>query len=339
MIIYGISHIVGVHPEIVILKKENKMEGLPIYVLALAFVGGLLLLVKGADWFVEGASALAKNLGMSSTIIGLTVVAIGTSAPEFAVSTYASLQGSGDIALANVVGSNIFNLGFILALIAIIAPFSVKANTVYRDMMMVIVGSSLLTAFALMDNHVSRLEGSVLVTILVGYLFYLWKRSKEGEELDLEDIPDEPMTGLQTGIRLVIGLGGLIIGCNLTVESAKTFALSMGMSEWLIGVTIIATGTSLPELVTAITSLVKKKTDIGVGGLIGSDIFNILGVIGSAALIKPLAVNPDSAVPFGFLIFATILTAIFLRNGWKMTRTEGWILMGIATIRYLVEIF
>lgn len=324
------------------------MSEFPPYLLLLCFVGGLFLLTKGADWFVDGLSAIALNFGMSKLIVGLTVVAIGTSAPEFAVSGYAAFKGSGDIALANVIGSNIFNIGFILAICAIASPIKVLPSMVYRDMPVLLLGAVIVSVLAL-QGGISRPYGIGLLVILAIYLGYLIRQITKERKVDAEtiatiniaeeEINSEKLRNGPAMLRGFIGLVALLVGCNLVVESAKTVALSMGLSEWFIGITVIAVGTSLPELITAIASIRKNETDLGVGGLIGSDIFNIFGVLGMASIIRPIESHPDSAVPFYFFIFAVVLTLIFLRTGWKLTRKEGWTLLIISAIRYAFEIF
>ena len=284
---------------------------------------------------------MATRFGISKLVVGLTVVAIGTSAPEFAVSGYAAYKGAGEMALANVVGSNIFNLGFILALCAIILPLSVTKPTVYRDVPVLLLGSALLAFFALWDGQVQRWEGTLLLVGLLSYILYLIQQARR-DKSQLSDVPEvEEETG-STGYALLILLGGLVallLGCNLMVNTAEIFAKTMGFSEWFIGITVIAIGTSLPELVTALSSVLKKDADIGVGGLVGSDIFNILGVIGVSAVINPMAVSDSSRVPFYFLLFATTLTWGMLRRGWRLSRLDGLALLVIATARYGFEIF
>lgn len=309
---------------------------------AAVFVIGIILLVKGADWLVSGASFIATKLGIPKVIVGLTIVAIGTSAPEFAVSGYAALDGSGEIALANVVGSNIFNLGFILALCALITPVQTSKVLVWRDGMVLLAGTILMAIFSFTNSEFSRGEASVMVAGLVsyiGYLIYTVKKHKGSAEdiVEIEEVETEGNFKVAS-FKLATGLFALLFGCNLVVETAQIFAKAMGLSEWFIGITVIAIGTSLPELVTALTSVYKKDSDIGIGGLIGSDIFNIFGVVGMAALAKPLSVSDESTLPFYFLIFATILTAVFMRTGWRLSRNEGVILLVVASARYAYEI-
>jgi len=316
------------------------VQFIPTEYLWAAFVVGLLLLIKGADVFVEGASTLARRFGLSKTVVGLTVVAIGTSAPEFAVSGYAALQGAGELAVANVVGSNIFNIGFILALCAMASPILIDKPTLFRDCFFLLLGSILLSVFALSDGLISRLDGFILCSLLIGYLtFLITKSPTEAKE---KSIPSETVAkyGHLKEIGLtILGLSGLLLGCNLVVDSAKIFATELGISEWLIGITVIAIGTSLPELVTAVVSIVKQQTELGVSGLIGSDIFNIFGVIGSTALLAPMAVSPESRIPFAFLILTIVLTAAFMRTHWRLSRAEGLVMIAVATFRFSYEIF
>jgi len=304
----------------------------------LAFIVGIILLIKGASLFVDGASEIAESFGLSKLVVGLTVVAIGTSGPEFAVSSYAAYQGAGELALANVVGSNIFNLGFILAICAMASPIAIEKRTVFRDCSFLLFGASLLAGFVLFDSIVSRVEGFILCLLILGYITFLIISSNQTkDEENHEKRSRQKLSWRQVG-GVLVGLAALLLGCNLVVDSAKIFATELGISEWLIGITVIAIGTSLPELVTAIASVVKGNTELGVGGLIGSDIFNIFGVIGSTAMLAPMTVGPGSRIPFLFLVLTIIVTAIFMRTNWRLSRAEGLMLFIIASLRYGFEV-
>jgi cation:H+ antiporter len=322
------------------------LAGLPFEILVLTLILGLVLLAKGADWFVEAASGIAERFNLSKLVIGLTVVAIGTSAPEFAVSAYAAFNDSGNLAVANVVGSNIFNLGFILALCAIAAPITIAKETVYRDCTFLGLGTILLSGFVLHDGAISRVEGIVLAGLLVGYIAYLIKNSRS-TKLSVSQASQsistaKPKVAKSSQLKdigiLVVGLLTLLLGCNLAVDSAKIIATGLGVSEWMIGITVIAIGTSLPELVTAIASVAKGNSEIGVGGLIGSDIFNIFGVIGMSAMLSPMTISSGLSMPFYFLIFTTLLTGILMRTRWQLSRREGIFLFTLAGARYALEI-
>ena len=313
---------------------------LPAYIQVLLFLVGIAGLVKGADWFVDGVASIAEKFGMSPFLIGLTIVAIGTSAPEFAVSSYAAWSGSGDIALANVVGSNIFNLGFILALCAAIKPLTATAPLVYRDGGVLLVGSILMMVFAKSDSQVSRVEGSILILGLVFYLLVLIRQGakKTKETVDEVNESDPPEVSPRTYLIVFMGLAGLLIGSRLIVDTGKSFAYAMGWSEWLVGVTIIAVGTSLPELVTAVASVAKGKSEIGVGGLVGSDIFNIFGVIGLSGVITPIESSPNLQMPFNYLVFSIVLTLVLLRWNWSLGRRKAIVVLLVASARYAYEI-
>ncbi len=316
------------------------IEALPTYVTAILFVIALAALVKGADWFVSGASSLARRLGTSQLVIGLTVVSLGTSAPELAVSIFASLNGSGSIALGNVVGSNIFNLGFILAMCAIAVPLKVEKKVLYRDTFFLIGSSVVLLAMIAWDLELARWEGLLLLSGLVIYLSWLALKSpKELISPDDGDDQEEIMNRQKTFFFLAIGLASLLLGSRLVVDIASHVATELGVTEWLIGVTIVAVGTSLPEVLTAATSIIKKKVDLGIGSLIGSDIFNIVGVLGITAIVKPFTTEQIAVNQLIFLIGAIVLMAVFLRTGWVLSRREGFALFGIALARYLTEIF
>jgi cation:H+ antiporter len=315
------------------------IEFVPFEYLWIAFVVGVVLLVKGADLFVNAASVIARLSGLSSFVIGLTIVAIGTSAPEFAVSGYSALQGVGALALGNIIGSNIFNLGFILAICAIMRPISIEKAIVNRDCLILLIGAIVLSFAIYTGNIVTRIEGLILCTMLVGYVTYLLMYSNKPLEKDDNNKIEPEIPNLHLILGIVAGLSGLLLGCSLVVESSILYAKSFGVSEWLIGITIIAIGTSLPELTTAIVSVRKGDTELGVGGLVGSDIFNILGVAGLTAVLAPIEVTNLPYKSFALFITAIVLTAGVMRREWRVTKLSGIFLFFIAAIRYYFEIF
>ena len=304
----------------------------------IAFLIGIYFLIKSADVFVESAAAIAGRFGISQVVIGLTIVAMGTSAPEFAVSSLAASRGSGSLAVANVVGSNIFNLGFILAICALLTPLVIERKTVYRDCLFLICGSILLFYSIANDGIVTRLEGGILFGSLIAYLVYLFVTAMTDDDNDSDSSDEDSSKPIFKLVFLtIIGLVGLLISCNMVVTAAQTFATKMGVSEWVIGMTVVAVGTSLPELVTAVASVMKKDAGIGVGGLIGSDIFNIFGVIGMTGLLHPIDASQLSFAPFYFLIGSIILTTILMTRGWVLDKTKGIIIMIVAVLRYVFE--
>lgn len=304
------------------------MEYLIDTVIILASIGGLWW---GAAWVVESASHIAKRLGVSELIIGLTVVAMGTSAPEFAVTINAALKGQGDISVGNVVGSNIFNLGFILGGVALVRAISTTRSLVYRDGS-VLIGITFLLLFFLRDLVMSRWEGTVLIVLLIAYLGYLVYTREPFEE----DIPDGEFRWVDI-LRLIIGLGLVVAGGHFLVESASSLARAAGVSEWVIGVTIVAAGTSAPELVTSLMAVLRGHYGISAGNLVGSDIFNLLGVLGLAAIIKHLEVDGNAISSMYLLSGMVILVVVMMRTGWKLSRREGAVLVLINILRWILD--
>lgn len=279
----------------------------------LLLVVGFALLMKGADWFVEGASKIADKLGVSQLVIGLTIVAIGTSLPEAAVSIASALKGSADLTIGNVVGSNILNVLLILGLTSVIKAIPVQKSTVKYEIPFVIVVTVVLVALGLTDNQVGRLDGGILWALLIVYLIYLLKIAKSGQSS--EDAPaekKEDKVWLMI-VMVVVGAAMIVLGSDVTVDAATKLAEMFGMDERLIGLTIVAFGTSLPELVTSVTAALKGKTDIAVGNIVGSNIFNILFVVGTTALIIPVnyaatfQVDSIAAIAAAALLFGCVV--------------------------------
>lgn len=291
-------------------------------------VATILGLWWGAVWVVEAASRIAKRLGVSELIIGLTVVAMGTSAPEFAVTVGAALKGQGDISIGNVVGSNIFNLGFILGGVALVRAITTSRSLVYRDGA-VMIGITFLLLFFLHDLTMARWEGAILFTLLLVYIGYLIY-SREPME---EDIPEGDFQWLDIP-RLLAGLALIVTSGHYLVESASNLARAFGVSEWVIGVTIVAAGTSAPELVTSLIAVLRGRYGISAGNLIGSDIFNLLGVLGLAALLKPMSIDASAYSSMYLLSGMVIMVVIMMRTGWKISRWEGGLLVLINLVRW-----
>lgn len=297
----------------------------------------ILLLWKGADWLVEGASRIARRFNISELVIGLTLVAMGTSAPEFAVSINAALAGQSDISVGNIVGSNVFNLGFILGSCALIRPISTSRPLVYRDGGFLLLITLALLAF-LYNLSLSRWEGAVLLALLVGYGILLWSRRTSLEEVEVPEEGAQNTSTAKDSAWVVVGLAMVVGGAELLVYGASGVARAFGMSDWAIGVTVVAAGTSAPEVVTSLTAALKDKHGISAGGLIGSDIFNVLGVLGLAACIRPLNMAPAGRESLILLVGMVALTVVFMRSGWRLSRTEGALLLVIAAIRWGADI-
>ncbi len=277
-----------------------------IIVAAVMVIVGFVLLVKGADWFVDGAAGIAARFGIPQLIIGLTIVAMGTSAPEAAVSITAAMKGNADISIGNVLGSNILNVLIILGITAVITPLAVQVSTIRYEIPFMIAVTVLLPALGLNDRNVGRVDGIILWAAFLLYLAYLFYMAKKGNGEEEEEEKEQPLYRQILG--LVLGMALVVIGSDVTVDGATALAKIFGMSERFIGLTIVAFGTSLPELVTSITAAMKKKVDIAVGNIVGSNIFNILFVIGTTTLILPVPFTID----FLFDAVVAILTAIFL---------------------------
>ncbi|MDY6935506.1 MAG: calcium/sodium antiporter [Spirochaetota bacterium] len=292
----------------------------------------ILALWYGAKYLVESASRIAETFGVSELVVGLTVVAFGTSAPEFAVTIGASIKGYANISVGNIVGSNIFNLGFILGTVAIIKGIETSHRLVYRDGLFMI-GVTLLLLLFFHDHQLKRWEGVILASLLFGYLVFLFVQK---EVMDEEGILHERATSIDY-IILPVSIIIIIAGGHFLVESASEIARYIGVSEWIIGVTIVAAGTSAPEMVTSIVAVLKGKHGISAGNLIGSDLFNILGVLGLAGIINPLEIDPLAIQSLLMLSGMVILVVLFLRTGWLLSRTEGAILVSIGLTRWILD--
>ena len=277
-------------------KREKEKMRMNVAVQLLFLVIGFVMLVKGADWFVEGASKVAEKFGIPQLVIGLTIVAIGTSLPEAAVSTSAALKGSAEITIGNVVGSNIMNVLLILGVTSVISPLTVQKSTIKYELPMVIGATVLLAALGLFDGTVGRIDGVILLAGMVLYLLYLLRMARKGQAV-MEEQEKEQTDKNNNMLKLIllILIGGVMIvwGSDITVDAATELARIFGMSERLIGLTIVAFGTSLPELVTSATAAIKGKADIAVGNIVGSNLFNLLFVVGIAATITPVIYQPD----------------------------------------------
>ena len=302
---------------------------------AVADIAQLLLAVgllwKGADWVVYAAARTASRFGLSELVIGMTVVAIGTSAPEMVVTLVAAVGDKPEISVGNVVGSNVFNLGFILGGCAVLRTIPTTSSLVRRDTLMLLCSSTLLLVFFVYDQRLSHWEGLVMMILLAAYVLYLFHR--EDDESDADEVP-EGKAGFWDFPLLLVGLAAVVGGAHLLVDTAVTLARMLGLSEWAIAMTIVAGGTSLPELATSIAAVTRGHPGLVAGNLIGSDLFNMLGVLGLAALISPLRIHA-SAIPSMFMMTGMVLLVmIFMRTGWRLTRAEGIFLVFLAVLRW-----
>ena len=288
----------------------------------------------GGSWIVESAARIARKVGMSELVIGLTIVAIGTSAPEFAVTIAAALSGSADISVGNVVGSNIFNLGFILGGVALVAGIPTTRKLVTRDGGM-LIATTLLLLFLLRDLQLALWEGILLLVLLISYVTFLIVQ-RDDSSVETEELPDGDFTWKDVPM-LVGGIALIVTSGHFLVDAATVIALALGISEWVIGVTIVAAGTSAPELATSLMGVLRGKHGISIGNLIGSDLFNLLGVLGLAAIISPLTVESAAFGSMFLLTGLVVLVVIMLRTGWRLSRWEGGLLIAINLARWIMD--
>jgi cation:H+ antiporter len=293
----------------------------------------IVALTYGATLIVDAAARMARKFRISDLIIGLTVVAIGTSAPEFAVTVSAALNGQADISVSNVVGSNIFNLGFILGGVVAIKAISTTPKLVYRDGT-VLIGTTLLLLFFMRDLELQRVEGGILLLLLTLYIAYL---AYQREPLE-EELPDGAFSWMDIP-KLLGGLALVIIGGYYLVEFASEIAREFGVSEWVIGVTIVAAGTSAPELATSLVGALRGHVGISIGNLIGSDLFNLLGVLGLAGVIQTQAMQIDATGLSSLMLLCgmVIVVVLLMRTGWKLSRWEGVLLISVNLVRWFID--
>ena len=299
---------------------------------------GFTMLIKGADFFVDGSSGIASRFGISQLVVGLTIVAMGTSAPEAAVSISAALKGNSGITIGNVVGSNILNILIILGLTAFLTKkiVPVASSTIKYEMPFMIVITLMLLWMGYVGNQVTRLEGAGLWVVFLLYLFYLLKMAKKGVDKNSEDDEGEILgRGRDKKERsmamlfwfTIVGLALIVIGSSVTVDAATAIAGIIGLSERFIGLTIVALGTSLPELFTSVSAARRGNADIAIGNIVGSNIFNILFVVGTSALITPLVFESKFIVDSIVAVVVGVLLWIFSFNGRSLNRVEGGLLL------------
>ncbi len=292
----------------------------------------IVALGKGAAWLVNSAAAIAKRFGISELVIGLTIIAFGTSAPEFGVTILAAFNGIGDISVGNIVGSNIFNLGFILGGTAIIHNLKTDKKVFQRDGIFLLFGTIMLTIF-LWNLNLNRIEGIILFSLLFVYIAFLYRNRA------VKKVAHTSLKELHWGlyVLLLVGFGMVLISSHFLVESAIDLAKVFGVSEWIIGVTIVAAGTSAPEFATSVVAAVKGHHGLSVGNLIGSDIFNMFGVLGLASVIRSLSIDLSARSSIIALVFMVALVLLFIRTGWVISRREGFILVAIGLGRWTFD--
>ncbi len=305
------------------------------------FIGGVGVLYFGAEWLVRGSSRLAASLGVSPIVVGLTVVSMGTSAPELVISVVASLSGNPDLAVGNVMGSNLANVGLVLGISAILRPLHVSTKIVTREVAVMILITALLLPI-IWDSYIARSEGFLLVTMLVFYLTYVFRTSKTNGTVVPHESGDDATkeagglsswtVGRDLGF-ILLGILGLVLGAFVIRESALALAEAMGVSELVIGLTLVSIGTSLPELATCAVAALRHQADIAVGNILGSNVFNIAGVLGLTSIIAPLDFSPEVLrLEYPAVLAITVLMVPIVRHRLVIRRREGVALLSIYLI-------
>ena len=294
---------------------------------------GFVFLIKGSDFFVDGASSIASLLKIPTIIVGLTIVALGTSAPEAAVSITSSLTGSNAMAVSNVIGSNLFNMLLVIGIAALISNLTMEKSVLEKDLPFLVGITVLWAIFIIVGWDITNIEGIILLVIMIAYIIILVINTrKSGEANEVE----KPKFGLPKSIILIlVGLAGIVLGGDLVVDSASAIAIALGMSETLVGLTIVAIGTSLPELVTSITAIKKGENQLVIGNVIGSNIFNILFVLGASSAISAIPLDSSMLIDVLFMLFVTILCFIFGKTQEKYDKKEGIILIALF-VAYMI---
>lgn len=325
---------------------QNIINGLPIAAVILLLAVGFAFLVKGADFFVEGSSSIAKKLKVPPIIIGLTIVAMGTSLPETAVSVTASLVQNNELAVSNVVGSNIFNLMFVIGVCSILTPIMVQKATVVRDiplslgcaLFLLVLGISGLGDKA--EMTLGHADGVIFLIVFAGYIFTMvrsaMKARAAGQKIEIEGVEEcDNMKELSYGksiLFLIVGAAAIAFGGDLTVDTASRIAIELGMSQTLVGLTIVSIGTSLPELVTSVVAARKNEVDMAVGNAVGSNIFNILMVLGISSAISPVALIWENIIDIVLLMVFSVMVWIFAGTRKKIERKEGIIMVVVYLV-------
>ena len=294
---------------------------------------GFVFLIKGSDFFVDGASSIASLLKIPTIIVGLTIVAFGTSAPEAAVSITSAITGNNAMAVSNVIGSNLFNILMVIGISALLGELLMEKDVLNKDLPFLVGITVLFAAFIIIGSNVSQIEGIILLIILIAYVAHLIKSAKKS---DNANVVEKPKFTLPYSILfIIIGLAGIVIGGDLVVNSASDIAIAFGMSETLVGLTIVAIGTSLPELVTSLTALKKGENQLVIGNVIGSNIFNILFILGASSAITAISLDSSMLIDVTFMVFVTVLCFIFGKTQDKFDRKEGAILVALF-IAYMI---
>lgn len=293
----------------------------------LFIVIGIVLVLWGADRLTDGAVAVAEKMKMPQIVIGLTIVAMGTSMPEFCVSLISALKGTSDLAVGNIVGSNIFNTLLIVGVSALVAPMSIMKTTVRKDIPFALVASALLLIMCL-DGDISRIDAAILFVMFLIFM-YITLRGAKVQGTDVEEKEKKPMATWLSVVWILVGLACLIGGSNLFVDGATAVATKLGVSEAVIGLTIVAGGTSLPELATSVVSACKGNSGIAIGNVLGSNVFNILAILGLTGVISPMTLKGITMTDLSMMVISIILIWLFSFTKYKIERWEGAILTAV----------
>lgn len=318
------------------------INSVPLPAVVLFLVAGFVLLIEGADFFVEGSSSVAKRFSVPSIIIGLTIVAMGTSLPETAVSVTASLMGENELAVSNAVGSNIFNLMVVIGVCAFLTPVMVQKETIRRDLpisalcAILLMGLGLLGVADASGMVLGRLDGMILLVIFACYIVFLVRQALKGRSAAIAECGNEEEVKLlpvpQSILYIVAGGSAIAFGGDMTVDAASRIALDLGMSQTLVGLTIVSIGTSLPELVTSIVAARKNEVDMALGNAIGSNIFNILMVLGLASAISPITFITENLIDIAILIVFTLLVWLFAATKKRIQKGEGLVMLALYAV-------
>lgn len=292
----------------------------------LLLVIGIIVVIKSADWLTSGAVGLAERIGVPQIIIGLTIVAMGTSMPEFFVSLMSAINGTPDLAVGNIVGSNIFNALLIVGCAAMVAPITIQHTTVKKDIPVAVFASLLLMGMTL-DGHISRIDAAILFGVFIAYIGITLRGAKTEDETADEE--KKPMPVLKAVMLVVVGLAGLVIGSDVFVDNATSIAHTMGISDAVIGLTIVAGGTSLPELATSVVAAKKGNSGIAIGNVLGSNVFNILMILGITGLITPMTISGITVIDLAMMVISMILLWLFSFTKYRIERWEGVVLTAI----------
>ena len=316
------------------------MESLPPWLNSGIVLATFFAIAIGAKYVVDSAAALAHRAKVSELVVGLTIVALGTSAPEFGVTLVAAFEGRSSISVGNIVGSNIFNLGFILGGAALVRAIPTSILIVWRDAIVLVGATVVLFLLVGIDLELGALDGAVLFLLLIAYLRYIWVDRKDGAPPGPE--AEAPVATLKNapwkeGALLLLGLVTIGVASHFLIGSASALARSFGVSEWTIAVTIVAAGTSVPEFATTLAGVVRGRTAISAGTVIGSDIFNLLGVLGVAGLLHPMALEPAARTSLLALTGMVFVVFVMMRTNWRLSRTEGLILIMLAAFRWALD--